>query len=245
MNKKLTGVLVAVGAAGVYLVYKNWDKILAKLQGDKNDENDETGTEGNDKPETGYQNLPYAKKVEYLQGLLQIRIDGDPGKQTNGTLDFYYDAKRNYSLADHVAYAQKNNYPNLKSNGKGVVSESNVDFYIEQVKNAQTPRQKTWEFGGYQDAASQARAIYGDKLLSAMRQGKRVYAKEPIKTEQRKLSAGTNLLVPVPDAFINFPKGSIITPGTKIQYNSAGFWIMPVSGYTDRFISVSPYLFDA
>ena len=33
MKNKLTPVLIAVGAAGAYFVYKNWDVIQAKLQG--------------------------------------------------------------------------------------------------------------------------------------------------------------------------------------------------------------------
>lgn len=243
MKKTITGVLIAVGAAGAYLVYKNWDKILAKLQGDKNDENDEPGTGGNDNPETGYQNLPYAKKVEYLQGLLQIRIDGDPGKQTNGTLDFYYDAKRNYSLADHVAYAQQNNYPNLRLNGKGVVSESNVDFYIDAFQKAQTPRQKTWKYGGYNNAAAQTRANYGHKLLSARSQGKKVFAKQDIRTEERRFSAATNTFVQTGPFLVK--KGDVVPANLKITYNGEGYWIMPVAGKTDRFIVVSPYLFDA
>lgn len=249
MKTQIKGLLIAAGAAGAFLVYKNWDKIMEKLQGDKG--NKGGGSEGgNDtssasKPESGKQVEPYAQKVEALQGLLKVAIDGKAGNQTNGTLDFYYDPKRANDQSSHIAVAVKSGFANLKQHGRGVVSPDNVDFYIEQLRTAQTPRQKTWAFGGYQDAASQARAVYGDKLLSAMRQGKRIYAKEPIKTEQRKLSAGTGTLVPVPGAFVNFPKGSIITPGTKIQYNSGGFWIMPVTGYTDRFISVSPFLFDA
>ena len=129
MKKAITGILVAAGAAGVFLVYKNWDKIMDKLKGNNDNEDPGTGTQDL-KPETGYQDLPFNKKVQVLQGLLQIKVDGHAGDQTNANLDFYYDLKRENSLPSHVAQAIKSGFPNLKTNGRGPVSDSNIDFAI-------------------------------------------------------------------------------------------------------------------
>lgn len=241
MKKTITGVIIAVGAAGVYLVYKNWDKILAKLQGDKNQGG---GTESGADPESGYQALPYAKKVEELQLLLQIKPSGFPGKQTNGTLDFYYDAKRNYSLPEHVAYAQKNNYPNLKSNGKGVVSESNVDFYIDQVKNAQTPRQKAWKEkpSGYADAAALARANYGKSLEAKIKSGQKVTAKQYIQAPEYRFDPKSQTYVKT-GILGYWTAGAQVAKDMSFDYSFDGWWILESPRSRGSFSIVNPYLF--
>jgi hypothetical protein len=175
MNKTTQGIIVALGAAGAYLVYKNWDAILAKFQGNPKGEPsaDEPGKSGSDKPESGKEATIYAQKVEILQALLKVAIDGNPGDQTNGTLDFYYDAEPPMiDLASHVAEQRRKRFENLNKVGKGTVSPSNVDFYIQQMQTAQAPRQRFW-------SASARRAV-GEQLRMAWTQSKkRIVTKAP------------------------------------------------------------------
>jgi hypothetical protein len=174
MNKTTQGLIVALGAAGAYLVYKNWDTIKAKLQGDGKEPNaDQPDEPSTGKPESGKQSTTYAQKVEVLQGLLKVAIDGKPGDQTNATLDFYYDAEPPMvDLASHVAEQRRKRFENLNKVGKGTVSPSNVDFYIQQMQTAQAPRQRFWR--------SSARRAVGEQLRMAWEQSKkRIVTKVP------------------------------------------------------------------
>jgi len=175
MNKTTQGLIVALGAAGAYLVYKNWDTIKGKLKGSQGNEPgaDQPNEPGAGKPESGNQANSYAQKVEVLQGLLKVAIDGKPGDQTNGTLDFYYDAEPPIiDLASHVAEQRRKRFENLNKVGKGPVSPSNVDFYIQQMQTAQAPRQRFWR-------ASARRAV-GEQLRMAWTQSKkRIVTKAP------------------------------------------------------------------
>jgi hypothetical protein len=250
MKKALTGILVAAGAAGVFLVYKNWDKIIDKLKGDNDNGDPGTGTQEL-KPETGYQSLPYNEKVEVLQGLLQIKIDGHAADQTNGNMDFYYDLKRENSLPSHIAQAIKAGFPNLKANGRGPVNESNVDFYIEQFQTAQTPRQKTWKFGGYASAEAQARANYGKKLEAAYQRGEKVRFIRSFDTIQKTFDRSKNAYIPVPGGKkIYFVKDRPLYKGPDYEltfdYDANGYWLL--NSKRDRnkpgskFTHVNPYL---
>jgi hypothetical protein len=85
---------------------------------------------------TTNQNSTYAKRVEVLQGLLKVAIDGKVGKQTNGALENLYSSPPT-SYNPETSF--KNNYPNLRKNGKGVISPSNVEFYINALQTKTTP----------------------------------------------------------------------------------------------------------
>lgn len=80
----------------------------------------------------------YKKKVMELQGLLKVGIDGAAGSQTNGALENLWSSEGKSVNSDT---AKKTGYPNLKKNGKGVVSASNVNYYIAAIKNKTNPLQ--------------------------------------------------------------------------------------------------------
>lgn len=85
---------------------------------------------------TTNQNSTYAKRVEVLQSLLKVAIDGKVGKQTNGALENLYSIPPT-SYNPETSF--KNKYPNLRKNGKGVISPSNVEFYINALQTKTTP----------------------------------------------------------------------------------------------------------
>ena len=240
MNKKLTGVLVAVGAAGAYFVYKNWDAIKAKFQGGAGG-SITPGTGTSDKPETGNQAQTYAQKVEVLQGLLKVAIDGKPGNQTNGTLDFYYDLERRFDLGSHIAQAVKSGFANLKANGKGVVSPANVDFYIEQLQSAQAPRQKAWVNGGFKDAASMNRANFGKKLEAAYKRNEKVFASYSFAAAVKTFDKSRGAYVPTGKS-VSIIGGQPLQPGLEFAYDENGYWMLRTKG-SDVFTQINPYIF--
>lgn len=85
---------------------------------------------------TNNQNSAYAKKVETLQGLLKVAIDGKVGKQTLGALENLYTSPP-ASIIPEVSF--KNNYPNLRNKGVGILSPNNIDHYINAIKQGTTP----------------------------------------------------------------------------------------------------------
>jgi hypothetical protein len=137
------GIAIGAGVLG-YLLVTNWDKIMAKLKGDANPKSPD-GTNANSdssSTEPGENGGPseYEQKVEELQGILGVAIDGIPGKQTNGKLEELYSVSGE-SYNPEKAFAS--NYPNLNKWGKGVIIPANVKWYIEQVKNKWTPKDLT------------------------------------------------------------------------------------------------------
>jgi hypothetical protein len=139
--KKTTQIAIAVGAAGAaFLLWKNWDKIFKKKEGDltlpENTENATASTEpGKDGAPSQYETL--AMK---LQELLGVGVDGKPGKQTNGKLEYLFSVS-DEALNPELAFAQK--YPNLAKYGKGVVSPENVNWYLAVLNSKTTPRELT------------------------------------------------------------------------------------------------------
>jgi hypothetical protein len=150
-KKKITiGVAVGVAALAGFLIYQNWDKIKEKLGlnkgGDDKDAKKDTDNKqggGGSSTGGGTTQKSYKEKVMDLQSLLGVAIDGIAGKQTNGKLEYYF--------CDNVCSfnAEKSfndGYPFLKKYGKGVVSESNVDWYVKMLNDKTTPRQNLAAF---------------------------------------------------------------------------------------------------
>jgi hypothetical protein len=100
----------------------------------------------------------YEEKVGELQALLGVAIDMKVGKQTNGTLENLY---TNPPTSYPMDTSFKNGYPNLKKNGKGVISESNINFYIDALRNKTYPVAKNY---ASQDAVKEANLIYNAYL---------------------------------------------------------------------------------
>lgn len=141
MNEKNLINLAILGGAG-FLIYKNWDKIKTALKigngaGDKASSDEVVGAKA---PATGSTTIPqtdpYKIKVMELQGLLKVGTDGVAGKQTNGALENLYSSPP-LTIAAETSFSA--NYPYLRKNGRGAVSKSNIDYYIDAVKNKLTP----------------------------------------------------------------------------------------------------------
>ncbi len=147
MEKKII-YAVAVGGIG-YLIYKNFDKIKSLFKGGivtTETTTEESGSAtGNTTSNTTTQADPYKLKVEALQALLKVGIDGKAGKQTNGALENLYSPTPMTFPAETAFQA---NYPLLRKNGKGVVTPSNVEFYISALKNKTTPTQLFYKNSG-------------------------------------------------------------------------------------------------
>lgn len=131
MNKNLI-TLAALGGVG-YLLYKKF----YKKKSVKAEVIEEAPTTSSTAQPSTTQN-PYKDKVETLQALLKVGIDGNAGKQTNGALENLYSPT---PMTFPAETAFQVGYPLLRKNGKGVVSPSNVDFYINALKNKTTPTQ--------------------------------------------------------------------------------------------------------
>ena len=76
--------------------------------------------------------------IRALQTWLEITPDGIAGKVTNGNAEYYWSNYANTFNADRML---AEGYPNLKKNGKGVVTESNAKYYLDTLKAAKSPRQ--------------------------------------------------------------------------------------------------------
>lgn len=130
MNKNLI-TLLAAGGIGYFLYKKFYKKksVSAAIE-------ESTMDSSTAQPSTTQD--PYKDKVETLQALLKVGVDGNAGKQTNGALENLYSP---VPMTFPAEIAFQTGYPLLRKNGKGVVSPSNVDFYINALKNKTTPTQ--------------------------------------------------------------------------------------------------------
>jgi hypothetical protein len=78
----------------------------------------------------------YEEKVIALQKALNVGADGKAGKITNGELENLYT-----SPPKRIGYdiSLSTNYPNLRANGRGVISPSNIDYYINALNSNTYP----------------------------------------------------------------------------------------------------------
>lgn len=131
MNKNLI-TLAAIGGVGYFLYKKFYKKksVTAEVI------EEAPMTSSTAQPSTTQD--PYKDKVETLQALLKVGVDGRAGKQTNGALENLYSPT---PMTFPAETAFQLGYPLLRKNGKGVVSPSNVDFYINALKDKTTPTQ--------------------------------------------------------------------------------------------------------
>jgi len=85
---------------------------------------------------------PYQIKVMYLQGWLNVAIDGIVGNQTLTKLDYYW---ANYGKVLNAGAAKADNYPELRKNGYGLLSEANIGNYTTLLVQGNSPRQLYWK----------------------------------------------------------------------------------------------------
>lgn len=78
----------------------------------------------------------YNDKVRALQRALKVGVDGIAGAETNGALENLYSKNGGQKSKEQSLSL---NYPNLSENGKGVLSTSNIDWYIDALSNNKFP----------------------------------------------------------------------------------------------------------
>jgi hypothetical protein len=255
-NKKIsTTTKLIIGAAvggAAYLIYANWDKIKEMLgMGEKDAEKvpekttEETKEQKGSGGGTTTQVDPYKQKVEKLQGLLKIRIDGDAGKQTNGNLEYWWS---DYPKSLDVDKMKAEGYPELKKNGKGVVTPSNIDYYINTYVAKKTPRMLMWT-KQRADKTAQGRINFMKKLYSLGATGSKVQPKDN--------SVAKN----IPTYKFDASRNSYVKDGGKDSISQGShlfsYWI--IAGYDTKdgwvwlqkksnssvFVTINPYTLEA
>lgn len=252
-NKKIsTTTKLIIGAAvggAAYLIYANWDKIKEMLgMGEKDAEKvpekttEETKEQKGSGGTTTTQVDPYKQKVEKLQGLLKIRIDGDAGKQTNGNLDYYW---ADYQKPLDVEKAKADGFPELKARGKGVVSPSNIDYYIDTFVAKKTPRMLLWS-KQKADQTAQGRIKFMKKLYDLGAKGSKVQPKSATKEPTYKFDASRNTYVQ-DGGTRNIPRGFHLFTTYEIEGYTPdrGFAILKLKAYPKTFVIINPYTLEA
>ena len=142
-NSKYALLALLLGVGG-YFVYTKWKK---GNNGDTpqdvpSEEDVVLAVEQAKQASSGRTYSPYQIKVMYLQGLLQVAIDGIVGNQTLTKLDYFW---ANYGKVLDAAKAKAENYPELRKNGYGLLSELNIDNYTKLFVQGRSPRQLYWQ----------------------------------------------------------------------------------------------------
>jgi hypothetical protein len=143
-NQKYALLALLLGVGG-YFVYKKWKDSKGgddKKEKDVTEEDVVLAVEQAKQAQSGQSFSPYQIQVMQLQAWLQISIDGVAGKQTLGKLDYYW-AKFGKVLDFDKAKAE--NYPELRANGYGLLSPSNIGQYIANLNAGTSPRQTYWK----------------------------------------------------------------------------------------------------
>lgn len=139
--KKTTQIAIAVGAAGAaFLLWKNWDKVFKKKDEDLTLPEETANAAASTEPGKDGAPSQYETLVMKLQEILGVGVDGKPGKQTNGKLEYLFSVS-DEALNPELAYTQK--YPNLTKYGKGIISPENVNWYLAVLNSKTTPRELT------------------------------------------------------------------------------------------------------
>ena len=185
---------------------------------------------------------PYKQKVEKLQGLLKIRIDGDAGKQTNGNLEYWWS---DYPKSLDVDKMKAEGYPELKKNGKGVVTPSNIDYYINTYVAKKTPRMLMWT-KQKADQTAQGRINFMKKLYDLGAKGSKVQPKSATKEPTYKFDASRNTYVK-DGGTRNIPIGFHLFTTYEIAgyQQGTGYAILKLKAYPKTFVIINPYTLEA
>ena len=142
-NSKYALLALLFGVGG-YFIYNKWKK-------GKDGDTPKEGASEEDiilkveqakQAASGQSFTPYQIKVMYLQGWLNVAIDGIVGNQTLTALDYYW-AK--YGKVLNAGAAKADNYPELRKNGYGLLSEANIGNYTTLLVQGNSPRQLYWK----------------------------------------------------------------------------------------------------
>lgn len=181
----------------------------------------------------------YEEKVGELQGLLGASIDGKAGKQTNGMLENLYTTP---PMSVNFENSFKQGYPFLTKYGKGVVSQSNIDFYLSALRNKTYPNAK---FYASSDATRESRLIYNAYDTKGVLKTKKESSFEVVSYDAARkiyVSTGKKLNYKANASFI-VPE-SLSRPRVKIKNDFPSGWLIvdinPIneSPYT---LKINPY----
>jgi lysozyme family protein len=142
-NSKYALLALLFGVGG-YFIYNKWKKGKGDTpEGQATEEDVILAVEQAKQAASGQTFSAYQIQIMYLQGWLNVAIDGIVGNQTLTALDYYW---ANYGKVLNAATAKAANYPELRSSrGYGLLSEANIDNYTKLLVQGNAPRQLYWK----------------------------------------------------------------------------------------------------
>jgi hypothetical protein len=137
----LLALLFGVGGYFIYNKYKK-GKDGDTPEGGATEEDVVLAVEQAKQAQSGRSFSNYEIQIMQLQAWLQTGIDGIAGNKTLTKLDYYW---ANYPKVLDYTKAKADNYPELRKNGYGLLSPSNIAQYIANVNAGVSPRQNYWK----------------------------------------------------------------------------------------------------
>lgn len=238
-EQKIAFALLATGIGfAVYKIASN-----AKGKNDKTPlEPDYIAPKSDDEPQP--KAVTYEDKVKALQAIINTTTDGKPGNKTNGILDWYFDSARTKNLETHMADSPKEGFKYLKSKGKGIVSPSNVDWYLQQLRQGLTPRQQLWksdQYEGMQDLESYNRYKFGRKIEQAYNTGQKVGAVSDMVVKLATFDKSRNRWIETGKS-VTIKGNTPWKPGNfNVRYNAAGMQFWELKAKPGNFMIINPY----
>ena len=145
-NTKYALLALLFGVGG-YFIYNKWKKGKDgdTPEGGATEEDVLLAVEQAKQAQSGRTFSNYEIQIMQLQAWLQTGIDGIAGNKTLTKLDYYW---ANYPKVLDYTKAKADNYPELRKNGYGLLSPSNITQYIANLNAGTSPRQNYWKSKG-------------------------------------------------------------------------------------------------
>lgn len=137
----LLALLFGVGGYFIYNKYKK-GKDGDTPEGKATEEDVILAVEQAKQAQSGRSFSNYEIQIMQLQAWLQTGIDGIAGNKTLTKLDYYW---ANYPKVLDYTKAKAENYPELRKNGYGLLSEANIGNYTTLLVQGNSPRQLYWK----------------------------------------------------------------------------------------------------
>ena len=145
-NTKYALLALLFGVGG-YFIYNKWKKGKDgdTPEGGATEEDVLLAVEQAKQAQSGRTFSNYEIQIMQLQAWLQTGIDGIAGNKTLTKLDYYWS---NVGKVLDYTKAKAENYPELRKNGYGLLSPSNITQYIANLNAGTSPRQNYWKSKG-------------------------------------------------------------------------------------------------
>jgi 1,2-phenylacetyl-CoA epoxidase PaaB subunit len=153
-----------------------------------------------------------------------------------------------YGLPLNPEQSAKDGYPNLKKNGKGVLSASNIDYYIDTLKASKSPRSLYWTkkvSSVVQTTEVIARLARGKKLYDLGAKGRRIAVARPYFVTTRRFESSSGLYLNDSDSGHTFNPSDkhLFSDWTKESNSAEGYWILKRKANPKQFVIVDPLKF--